>query len=108
MNEEKSNRSHLLGFEKTTLNYFLLGICIFPIFLFIWDAFIIVKHPFIFTLLNSTGVFCGAVGILLYVNGRLISGIIGIIGQLALYVFIRLFYRMNLLKIYTFGYLLLC
>ncbi len=98
MNNGRNDKSELLGFEKTPINYFFLGMCIFPFLLFVWDALIIVKHPFIFSLLNSVIIFCGAVGILLYVNRRWISGILGIVGQLVLYAFTRFFYRMNLIK----------
>ena len=97
VNKERSS-SKLFGLPKSTLNYFLIGMCLFPLLLFVWDAIIVREHSFAFAILNSIGIFSGAIGILLYVNGRKIGGILGVVGQLILFALTRYYFKMNLLK----------
>jgi hypothetical protein len=92
---------------RSYLNYFLIGYCAFAVATFLWSVVVVRNEPFLFYSIESVGFLCGGGGILLYLNGWRIPGLIAIAGQIAAFVYNHTAFRKSLVK-NLFFWLFLC
>ena len=83
--EKRGKQDKFFGLSKSNLNYLLLGLCAYPIVLFLWNI-VIKRQRMLYSFFNSIDMFIGFIGILLYFNKKRILGIICVIMQITIFV----------------------
>ena len=99
----------LTGFPRKTVNGFALATAVVVTAVYLWRILVLRATPTMFYLEEGLGLLATIFGILLYLNGRQVLGMVLVAAHVAQLVVTRLVYSMSILRsdVWIFGLVLI-